>query len=102
MVNGMPEITAADEKMMAYCGIYCGECGKHLKFNCKGCLNGDGNPKCLVISCCTGHGYRTCAECDDYVDCDKFTNFKNRKDNLSGIKTMELTEWLTGRITEIE
>ena len=88
----MPD-SGGPERMVAYCGIYCASCGKLLKGNCRGCLNGDGNEKCQVIGCCQRHHYRTCAECGDYLTCDKFSNYKNRKDNLTEILGVGLAEW---------
>ena len=68
----------ADPDLVAYCGLYCGACGKYLREQCPGC---HGNAKatwCQVRRCCMAAGRASCAECRDFSDprdCAKFNNF---------------------------
>jgi hypothetical protein len=68
----------SDKNLIAYCGLYCGSCGKYLKDKCPGC---DKNAKaswCGVRSCCIENKYKSCADCGTYknvMDCAKYNNF---------------------------
>ncbi len=76
----MKEI-AADQKLVAFCGLYCGACGAYLKEKCPGC---HGNVKaswCKVRACCLDSGYSSCAMCVEFSDpkeCRKFHNLISR------------------------
>lgn len=61
--------------LVAYCGIYCGECGAYKKGKCKGCKEGGGFSRCAVRICCKERSYATCAECDEFLTCKKLDNF---------------------------
>jgi hypothetical protein len=71
-----------DEKLIAYCGFYCGACPKYKtgKHNCQGC-KGD-NPICLnsckVRPCNIENGYSSCVDCKQYTKlqkCKKYNPF---------------------------
>lgn len=69
---------AVDESVIAFCGLYCGACGKYLKGKCPGCMKNEKATWCGVRSCCLENEYRSCADCktfDDPDDCKKFDNF---------------------------
>lgn len=79
--------------LVAHCGLFCGACGQYLKKLCVGCLSGGGRASCQARLCCVENEYRTCAECEEYLDCEKFSNYHNRKENLTAIRTMGLEKW---------
>ncbi len=71
----------ADAKLVAYCGLYCGACGKHLKGNCAGCAENEGATWCKIRACCIEHNYTTCADCEEFPDvndCKKYNNFLSK------------------------
>lgn len=72
----MKEIVA-DAGLVAYCGLYCGACGKYLKGKCPGCHDNVKATWCKVRSCCAEKGYASCANCaafQDPAECKKFNN----------------------------
>jgi len=73
----MAEATA--EKIVAYCGLVCSDCGAYKKNKCKGCHSEKPmNIGCKVKPCAIERGYSTCAECSDFADlrdCKKLNNF---------------------------
>jgi hypothetical protein len=72
----MKEIQA-DAKWVAFCGLYCGACGKFLKEKCGGCGRNEKATWCKIRICCKGRNIATCAECAEYADpkdCKKFNN----------------------------
>lgn len=74
----MREIAAADSKLVAACGLYCGACASYLKERCPGCAANTKASWCKVRSCCLEHSYATCASCKDFPrvqDCKKYNNW---------------------------
>ena len=72
------EPIVADPKLVAFCGLYCGACGKHLKGKCGGCASNEKATWCKIRTCCIENSYTSCAGCDqfdDVADCQKFNNF---------------------------
>ncbi|WHH60803.1 DUF3795 domain-containing protein [Petroclostridium sp. X23] len=69
----------ADESLIAYCGLYCGECKVYLKGKCKGCKeNIKADKWCKVKKCCEDNSYKNCADCKTYnnsTDCKMLNNF---------------------------
>lgn len=73
----MKEIIA-DPNLVAYCGLYCGACGKYLRDKCPGCKKNEKAGWCQVRVCCISSNYLSCADCKtvkDVSDCKKFNNF---------------------------
>jgi hypothetical protein len=73
----MKEI-AADPKLVAHCGLYCGACGSYLRDRCPGCAGNVKATWCKVRSCCIQNKFSTCADCKEKPDpkeCAKFNNF---------------------------
>lgn len=73
----MKQITS-DPGLVAYCGLYCGACGKYLNDKCPGCHVNEKASWCGIRKCCIEHGYSSCADCQDFADpkqCKKFDNF---------------------------
>jgi hypothetical protein len=70
-----------DPKLVAYCGLYCGACGRYHKGRCPGCAENAKATWCKVRTCCQEHTYGSCADCQQYanaMDCRKFDNFVAR------------------------
>ena len=70
-----------DPKLVAYCGLYCGACGRYQKGKCPGCAENQKAGWCKIRSCCMEHEYSTCADCQTHeavTDCAKFDNFMAR------------------------
>lgn len=68
----------SDAGMVAYCGLYCGACGSHLKGRCPGCHENAKATWCKIRSCCIERAYKSCADCKDFADpmvCGKYNNF---------------------------
>jgi hypothetical protein len=75
------ESIKVDPKLVAYCGLYCGACGRYQKGKCPGCAENAKAGWCKIRTCCMEHQYASCADCQDYslvTDCKKFDNFMAR------------------------
>ena len=57
-----------DETKIAYCGLYCGACGRFLSGRCPGCTDNVKASWCRTRSCCIAKKYRSCADCTEYAD----------------------------------
>lgn len=76
----MSEIVA-DAGLVAFCGLYCGACGGHLKGRCPACHENAKATWCKIRTCCLENEYSSCAACtefDDPNDCKKFHNIISR------------------------
>lgn len=76
----MKEITA-DKNLVAYCGLYCGACGRYLKGKCPGCAKNEKAAWCGIRKCNIQHSRTSCAECTEFSDvngCRKFNNTLSR------------------------
>ena len=63
---------------IAFCGLYCEECGKYTKEKCPGCAKNEKATWCAIRKCCIENSYRSCAECATYTDpkeCGLYNNF---------------------------
>jgi hypothetical protein len=70
------ETESTKTKLIAYCGLYCGECRKFKDGKCAGCRNNDKAKWCKIRLCCKENGYHSCAECAfNPHECKKFNNF---------------------------
>ncbi|HLN19295.1 MAG TPA: DUF3795 domain-containing protein [Patescibacteria group bacterium] len=66
-----------DSKSIAFCGLYCGACGKYLKGKCPGCAKNEKASWCTVRKCCIESGIMSCADCKVHAtasECKKFNN----------------------------
>jgi len=73
--------TKPDKKLVAYCGLYCGSCGKYQGGSCPGCHANEKASWCQVRRCCAEHRYGSCADCkefDDPMRCGKFNNLMSK------------------------
>jgi hypothetical protein len=78
--NGVRPV-AADQSLIAYCGLYCGACGSYLKGKCPGCAKNEKAAWCKIRACCIGNRYPSCADCKqmpDVLGCIKFNNFVSK------------------------
>lgn len=67
-----------DEKLVSFCGLYCGACKAFLSEKCPGCSENKRASWCKVRSCCQEHNYGSCGDCKEFTDpadCKKFNNF---------------------------
>jgi len=72
----MKEIVA-DTELVAYCGLYCGACGRYLRGKCPGCGKNEKAAWCAIRKCNKEHSRTSCAECAEFPDvnaCGKFNN----------------------------
>jgi hypothetical protein len=93
------ETAIGDPKLVAYCGLYCGACGKFKKGGCPGCAGNEKASWCEVRKCNIAHGFSSCAVCtefSDVMDCKKFNNFFSkvfalvfRSDRAASIKRIK-------------
>lgn len=62
---------------IAYCGLYCSECGSFKKGKCAGCHGNEKATWCEIRKCCRTNGYNTCADCVIMLlkECKKYNNF---------------------------
>ena len=68
----------ADRELVAYCGLYCGSCKKHISGACPGCHENNKASWCKIRACNIEHHYASCADCTEFknpMDCKKFNNF---------------------------
>lgn len=65
-------------ELVAYCGLYCGQCTKFLKDKCPGCKENEKASWCKSRSCCLENDYASCADCSsvkELDECKKLNNF---------------------------
>ncbi|MBF0208851.1 MAG: DUF3795 domain-containing protein [Oligoflexia bacterium] len=65
------------EKLVSYCGLYCGACGRYLKGACLGCAESVGKTWCKIRSCCVANEYHSCANCKKITEYQQCKNFNN-------------------------
>lgn len=68
----------ADRNLIAFCGLYCGACGRYLQGKCQDCQKNEKVGWCKIRTCCLDNRYRSCADCmdvEDVQDCRFFNNF---------------------------
>jgi hypothetical protein len=66
-----------DKNLIAYCGLYCGECGSYLKGRCPGCKDNIKASWCKVRQCNIENQYSSCADCGkvELEACKKYNTF---------------------------
>ena len=67
----------ADKNLVAFCGLYCGACGKYLNGKCFGCSKNEKASWCKIRLCNMENHYFGCAQCKEFSnvsDCKKFNN----------------------------
>ena len=68
----------ADKNLVAFCGLYCGECKAYKKEKCPGCQKNEKATWCKIRTCCLENKRRSCADCQEFTnvsECNKFNNF---------------------------
>ncbi|HBL75283.1 MAG: hypothetical protein A2W90_22325 [Bacteroidetes bacterium GWF2_42_66] len=70
----------AETNLVAYCGLYCGNCRSYTKGKCPGCAKNERAKWCKIRSCCIGNGWSSCAECTiaNTQECKKINNFVSK------------------------
>jgi hypothetical protein len=69
--------SGADKNLIAFCGLYCGECKAYKSRKCPGCRKNEKALWCKVRRCCLDGGKSSCADCDVFStasECKKFNN----------------------------
>jgi len=93
--------------LVAYCGLYCGNCGQYKRGKCAGCRAGGGFSRCAVRKCCNTLEISSCADCGQFeqlADCKKLNGFiskifgfifgSDRLGNIAGIREYGLDAWV--------
>ena len=60
---------------IAFCGLFCGNCGNFKRGRCKGCAEEAWFKMCRVRPCAIEKGFATCAECEELETCKILNNF---------------------------
>jgi len=102
-----------DEKLIAPCGLYCGECLGFQDGRCDGCLSRKGlclkySKVCNIYECCIAKkGRRFCNECKDFP-CRKIDKFFNTPEwhaevvnNLKQISEMGIEKFLNNEVKRV-
>ncbi len=65
-----------DSQLIAYCGLYCGACGKYLKGKCPSCKQIQGKHWCNIRTCNIDQQFSSCVDCSLETPnaCRKFNN----------------------------
>jgi hypothetical protein len=92
-----------DQKLVAFCGLYCGACKKFLIDKCPGCVKNEKASWCQIRICNLANNYNSCADCQKFTDimeCKKYNNLfskvigfvlrSNRKAGIDLIKAIGL------------
>ena len=96
----MKEIIA-DAKLVAYCGLFCGACGKYRRGRCPGCHENAKASWCKVRACCVANGYGSCANCKEFDDAMKCRKFNNIISKLFGLVFRSDRAACIGQIKEL-
>jgi len=66
--------------LIAYCGLYCGNCKAFIKGKCPGCAKNEKAKWCKIRSCCIENNLSSCAQCTsaDPQKCKKLNNFVSK------------------------
>jgi hypothetical protein len=69
-----------DVKLIAKCGLYCGNCGKYKNGKCPGCEANTKASWCKTRECCLENKFASCADCTttNPRECPKFNNFVSK------------------------
>lgn len=73
--------TTDQVQLVAFCGLYCVNCGRYRKGKCPGCKDNQKATWCKIRTCCLEKDIANCSACDTYNDpkeCGKFNNILSR------------------------
>ncbi len=88
-----------DQKMIAFCGTYCGVCEWKDKIGCKGCKASGGVMfwgECDKAKCCLEKGLEHCGACPD-MPCQKLQElFDDPEHGDRGARLRNLKNWKNG------
>lgn len=68
----------ANIELIAFCGLYCGECRSYKKGSCKGCKENTKATWCKIRKCNIEKNTSNCSECTDFNnlnECKLLNNF---------------------------
>lgn len=68
----------SEQMLVAYCGLYCGNCSKYKKNKCPGCILNDKMTWCKIRSCCIENNFTNCSQCKTFSnvkECKDYNNF---------------------------
>lgn len=74
----MNSIQIENERLIAYCGLFCGNCKQYKKGKCPGCRDNVKAKWCKIRACGIENSYNTCADCtieSRVTDCKKYNTF---------------------------
>ena len=77
----MTDTKPGEARLVAFCGLYCGECGAYKRGRCPGCAENIKTGWCGVRKCCLDEKRTSCADCATHPDprsCGKFHNWISR------------------------
>ena len=77
----MKDQTKSETRLIAYCGLYCGNCKRFKNGKCPGCADYEKATWCKIRKCCIEKGITNCSACEEYVypmDCSKYNTFLSR------------------------
>jgi len=110
----MPEIKLNNSKLVAPCGLYCGECLGFQDGRCGGCLLRKGlclkySKICKIYDCCINdRKFRFCNECSNFP-CKNFKFFIDEDNwiffvvkNLERIKKIGIQKFLNEEVKRVE
>jgi hypothetical protein len=65
------------DKLIAYCGLYCGNCSSLKKGKCPGCAKNRKATWCKIRICCIEKDISSCAACTDFDEVKECSKYKN-------------------------
>ena len=66
-----------NENPIAFCGLYCDNCGKFKNGKCPGCEKNEKATWCTIRKCCIEKNISSCADCteiENMNECKKYNN----------------------------
>lgn len=94
-----------DRKLIAMCGVYCGECNWSEKTNCLGCQINKGDMfwgECSVAKCCVDKGLEHCGLCSGFPCKVLQEAFDNPEHGDNGERLANLKSWAAGKDSYIK
>jgi hypothetical protein len=77
----MNTINSNPPQIIAYCGLYCTNCGKFKNGKCPGCQGNEKASWCRIRTCCKEKDIANCSGCDEFansMDCKEFNSIISR------------------------
>ena len=77
----MEEKKTDQVQLVAFCGLYCANCGRYRKGKCPGCKDNQKATWCKIRTCCLDKDIINCSACGTWTDpkeCRIYNNFLSR------------------------